>query len=82
MDVLNLYKDPYIANVLACDSMREQLERDHWGKWVIFSSMKLYGVYGSLAEAEKVAKAAGPAIRDHFLAKVGDHPTVVLSHGG
>ena len=82
MDVLNLCEDPYIANILACDSMKEQLERDYWGKWVIFSGMKLYGVYGSLDEAEKVAKDAGPAIRDHFLARVGDHPTVVLPHGG
>lgn len=82
MDVLNLYEDPYIANILAFDNTKEQLERDYWGKWVVFSSMKLFGVYDSVDEAEYAVTAANPAIRDHFLAKVGQRATVVLSHGG
>ena len=82
MDVLNLYEDPYIANMLSCDNMKEQLERKYWGKWVVIANLELFGVYDSMDEAELAAKSAKSQLRDHFTTKVGDRSTVVLPNGG
>ena len=81
MDTLYLNSDPFIANMLAFDNMKEQLERDHWDKWVIVSGLKLFGVYDSFDDAKAAANAAMPAIHNHYLAKVGERATVILSHG-
>lgn len=42
-------------DIEAFNSMREDLELDHFGKWVVFYSEKLDGIFGSFEEAANVA---------------------------
>ncbi len=82
MDVLNLYDYPRFVNAMAYEEMKEGLEREHWGKWVVIDDSKLFGVYQSYEEAEEAARAVGLEFFNYFITQVGVKPAIILSHGG
>ncbi len=82
MEVLNLYEDPRFINVFAFEDMKEELEREHWGMWVVIYKSELFGVYPSYEEADEAARAAGLDFFEYFVTQVGVLPTIILSHGG
>lgn len=82
MDVLNLYDFPRLVNAFAYDEMKEVLEQEHWGKWVVIDNSELFGIYQTFEEAEEVADEAGLDFFEYFITQVGPSPTVILSHGG
>ena len=45
--------------VSAYEEMREELERQHPGRWVIISGSMLVGHYGSFQEADEAATELG-----------------------
>ena len=82
MKVLNLYDDPRFVNAQAYDEMKEALEREHWGKWVVIDDSKLFGVYQTYDEADEAAGAAGSNFFEYFITQVGLTPAIILSNGG
>ena len=38
-------------NIAAYEVMQMELERDHFGKWVVFHDRRLYGIYNTFEEA-------------------------------
>ena len=61
MKVLNLYDYPRFVNAFAYDEMKEALEQEHWGKWIIIDNSELFGVYQTFEEAEEAAGGPWPA---------------------
>ena len=53
------FEHPLLDQVSAYEEMREQLERDYPGRWVIISESKLVGDYGSFQEADEAASRMG-----------------------
>ena len=82
MDVLNLYDYPRFVNAFAYDQMKESLEQEHWGKWVVIDDSELFGVYQTYEEADEAASAAGLDFFEYFITQVGAIPAIILSYGG
>ena len=82
MEVLNLYDFPRFVNIFAYDEMREELEREHWGEWVVIDNSALFGVYQTYEEADEAAVAGGLDFFEYFITQVGPKPAIILSHGG
>ena len=82
MKVLNLYDDPRFVNAFAYDEMKETLEQEHWGKWVVIDNSELFGVYQTYDEADNAAGAAGLDFFEYFITQVEAEPAIILSHGG
>jgi len=62
------------ANDRAYESLKADLEREHWGRWVAIAHGRLQGVGGSLEEADRFA----PNARDRIIMQVGqDRPQEV-----
>ena len=81
MEVLNLYDYPRFVNAFAYDEMKEELEREHWGKWVVIDDSKLFGVYENYEDADEAARAAGLDFFEYFITQVGLRPAIILSYG-
>ena len=81
MEVLNLYDYPRFVNAFAYDEMKEELEREHWGKWVVICNLELLGAYGSLDEAQQAAKEAGFDFLDCCIRLVGVEPLPIILLG-
>ena len=80
MKVLNLYDDPRFVNAFAYDEMKEALEQEHWGKWVVIDNSELFGVYQTFEEADEAAGSAGLKFFEYFVTQVGLRPAIILSH--
>lgn len=78
MQVLNLYDDPRFVNAFAYDDMKETLEQEHWGKWVVINDSELFGVYQTYEEADEAASAAGLDFFEYFIRPVGIRPPIIL----
>ena len=81
MEVLNLYDDPRFVNVFAYDEMKEALEREHWGKWVVIHSSELFGAYETHEEADEAAGAAGLDFFEYYITQVGAVPMPIILLG-
>ena len=53
------FEHPLLNQVRACGAMREELEREHPGRWVIISEARLIGDPGSFPLVEGTGKIAG-----------------------
>ena len=82
MEVLNLYEDPRFVNVFAFEDMKDALEREYWGKWVVIDKSELFGVYENYEEADEAARTAGLNPFEYYSALVGALPAIILLHGG
>lgn len=56
-----------IANNQAFEQLRAELERDHWGQWIVVADGKLQGIGASLAEVDPLA----PTARHRIVMQVG-----------
>jgi hypothetical protein len=59
-------------NEQAYDVLREDLEKDRWGKWVIIVDGELAGVHASLDEADKLAESKFPRASPRLVRRVGE----------
>ena len=51
------FEHPLLNQVRACGAMREELEREHPGRWVIVSEARLIGDHGSFPLVEGTVKS-------------------------
>ena len=61
-------------NIAVYDTMREHLEQEHFGKWVVFHDREFVGNYDEFEDAAEVAIARfgrGP----YLIRQVGQRPT-------
>lgn len=72
---------PTIDQLTAYYRMREQLERDHLGRWVIVHDSKLVGgVYDSYDDAAEAARQLGLDVLACLIRRVGPQAHI-LPHG-
>ena len=53
------FEHPLLNQVSACGAMREELELEHPGRWVIISEARRIGDHGSCHKGEGTVKIAG-----------------------
>ncbi len=53
------------------ESLREQLEKDHWGEWAVIVSQQLAAVAPTLEEADRLAEEKFPKAPIRLVRKVG-----------
>jgi hypothetical protein len=56
------------ANNREYERLRPELERDHWGRWVVIAFGKLQGIGDSLEEVDQLA----PTARCRIITQVGE----------
>ena len=64
--------------IIAYDLMREELEADHFGEWVLVHDQQLIGTYESFQKAASVATGRfgrGP----YLIKKIGEGPLTLPS---
>ncbi|MBI3913622.1 MAG: hypothetical protein HY327_05485 [Chloroflexi bacterium] len=64
---LNLMDAEREANDRAYEQLRAELERQHWGKWVVIADGVLQGIGDSLEQVNEFA----PTARDRIVMQVG-----------
>ncbi len=75
--MLNLFAD-IERDVQAYESLREELERDHWGEWVVIVEGKLVAIAPTLDEADRQARERVHDAAGRLVRKVGEElPQVV-----
>ncbi len=70
---------PLEKEIHAYEKMREELERQHDGKYVVFSGDTLFGVFDDLDSAAQAAIAKfgrGP----YLIRQVGENPDDTMAH--
>ena len=65
------------ANDHAYEEMHEELERTHWGKWVVIAHGQLQGIGDTLEEVGSLARDA----RDRIVMQVGESRPKVVELG-
>ena len=82
MAASKLFEHPLAEEILAYQRMRRQLERDHYGRWVIIHASEKTGKdYGSYNEAAGAAQELGLDVLACFIRQVGVEAAIFLSHG-
>ena len=74
------FKHPLLDHVSAYEAMREDLEREYPGGWVIISRSKMAGDYGSFQEADEAATRVGLNKIECLFKPVGAE-TVIMNTG-
>ena len=78
-----LFEHPLTNQVLAYQQMQEDLERDHYGQWVIIHDSRMVGEgYESYEDARVAAHGMGLDVLACFIRQVGVDSAIFLSHGG
>ncbi len=65
-------------DVQVYESLREELERDHWGEWVIIVEGKLVAIAPTLDEADRLTRERVPDAAGRLVRKVGEELPQVL----
>ena len=72
---------PMMDQVMAYHRMKEELERDYFGQWVVIHDSKFVGGYDSYDDAEDAARQKGLDVLACFMRQVGSRPPIILSYG-
>lgn len=78
---MNLYDYPRFVNAIAYQEMKEGLEREHWGQWVVIANSELLGAYESFDEAKQATKNAGLDCLHCCIRPVGVEPMPIILLG-
>lgn len=78
---INVYEIPQLANAMAYEEMKEELKREHWGKWVVIHDMDLLGTYSSFDEAQQATQEAGFDELKCCIRQVGVEPLPIILLG-
>ena len=81
MEVLNLYDYPRFVNAIAYQEMKEELEREHWGQWVVIANSELLGAYESFDEAKQATENVGLEYSHCCIRPVGVEPMPIILLG-
>lgn len=64
--------DEIEKNERVYESLREQLEKDHWDEWVVIVNQQLVAIAPTLEEADRLAEERCPSAEYRLVAKVGE----------
>jgi hypothetical protein len=82
MATSELFDHPLANQVMAYQQMQEDLERNHFGRWVIIYESKLVGDdYESYKDAEVATQEMGLDVLACFIRQVGVDTAIFLSYG-
>lgn len=82
MSASELFEHPLTEEILAYQRMQKQLEREHYGRWIIIHASEKTGKdYGSYSEAASAAQELGLDVLACFIRQVGVEAAIFLSHG-
>ena len=77
-----LFEHPLADEIMAYQRMQDDLEQEHYGRWVIIHDSKKTGDdYGSFREAEAAARELGLDVLTCFMRQVGVESAIFLSYG-
>ena len=71
---LGKIEHPLLDQMEAYDKMREELERKHFGRWVVIDGGRLVGDYATFHEASADAQAKGLNSANYLVNQVGVEP--------
>lgn len=77
---LGKLEHPLIDQMDAYDEMREELESNYFGKWVVIDDGRLVGVYDTFHEGEADAQNHGLNVMNYLITRVGVEPPIILSY--
>ena len=72
---------PLIDHMMMYEEMRQELESNCFGKWVIIDDGEIVGEYETFHEAESAAQERGLNVANYLVTRVGVEPTIILSYG-
>ena len=75
------FKHPLLDQVRAYALMQEDLERKHYGRWVIISRGQLRGDYATYREASEAAAGMDLNKAECLFRQVGSEASVVVPTG-
>ena len=75
------FKHPLLDQVSAYGAMREDLEREYPGRWVIISRSNMVGDYGSFQEADEAATRMGLNKMECLFKPVGVETVIINTRG-
>ena len=76
-----LFEHPLADEVLAYQGMQDDLEREHYGRWVIIHGSDMVGEdYESYQEAAAAARELGLDVLACFIRQVGVETAILLSY--
>ena len=82
MATSELFEHPLSGEIMAYQRMQDDLEREHYGRWVIVHGSEKAGEdYESYLDAEAAALEMGLDVLACFIRQVGVDTAIFLSHG-
>ena len=72
---------PLLDQLKAYEAMKDNLERDHFGRWVIIHNGMLKGDYDSYESAEAAIDEMDINAIEYLLKQVGAEPNIIISLG-
>lgn len=68
---------PLLDQIQAYQDMKEELNRDYFGRWIIIHQGQVQGDYESFDDAEEARKNLGIPIMECLTKLVGYEPTII-----
>ncbi len=78
---LGKLEHPMIDQMRVYEEMREELEKNCFGKWVVIDDGRLVGNYETFHEADADAQACGLNPFHYLVQQVGVEPAIIISYG-
>ena len=72
---------PELAQLVAYHEMRQELESQYPGRWVVIHGSELAGHYETYLAARAGAREQDLDLLDCLIQKVGAEPPIILSYG-
>ena len=69
---------PLLDQIQAYRDMKEELERDYFGRWIIIHQGQVQGDYESFDNAEEACGNLGIPIMECLIKLVGPEPTIII----
>ena len=69
---------PLLDQMHAYYEMEEELERKHFGRWVVIDGGRMVGDYATFHEADADAQAKGLNSANYYIGQVGAEPAVII----
>ena len=81
MAVAARFEHPLIDQAMAYHEMRDALESQFFGRWVVICDSKLQGDYETYQAAATAAQERGLDVLNCLIRQVGVAPPIILSYG-
>ena len=81
MAVAERFEHPLIDQAMAYHEMRDALESEFFGRWVVICDSELQGDYETYQAAATAAQERGLDVLNCLIRQVGVEPPIILSYG-